>query len=58
MTRDMTLDTLISRIVILSAAKDLRRKPVAAPIAVHRHASPISIFQFPFSIQPGGTVKP
>jgi hypothetical protein len=49
MTRDMTLDTLISRIVILSAAKDLRRKPVAAPIAVHRHASPISIFPFPFS---------
>jgi hypothetical protein len=43
--------------VILSEAKDLRRerRPDAS---IHGAATPISIFQFPFSTLPGGTAKP
>jgi hypothetical protein len=47
------------KLVILSEAKDLSRKYRRAPSAV-RGASqfPISVFQFPFSTQSGGTAKP
>ena len=42
------------KLVILSAAKDLRGKPRPVVSRGDGLAVPISIFQFPFSIQPGG----
>jgi len=46
-----------ARVVILSEAKDLRRER-RPDVSIHGAATPISIFQFPFSTLPGGTAKP